>query len=113
MSIQQFIDSAYFMVDGGEPPMFQMVFEDYLKYRKQSLIKSKKMDESEAERYISLMKDRWEIIAKDAYDLHKILVSAKSNNDTNSYIDLATNIKDTAFENIIQTVHEASSNIIK
>lgn len=112
MSIQQFIDSAYFMVN-GEPPMFQMVFEDYLKHRKQVLIESKKMNESEAERYISLMKDRWEIIAKDAYNLHKILVSAKSKNDTNSYIDLAANVKDTAFENIIQTVHEASSDIIK
>ena len=68
------------------------------------------MDESEAERYISLMKDRWEIIAKDAYDLHKILVSAKSNNDTNSYIDLATNIKDTAFEERIYTIFNFSSN---
>jgi hypothetical protein len=55
MSIQQFIDSHYFTVD-GEPPMFKMVFDDYLKYKKEDLIKNKHMAENDAEMYVNLMK---------------------------------------------------------
>lgn len=41
-TIQQFIDSIAFTVD-GERPMFQMVFDEYLKRKKEHLIKTKKM----------------------------------------------------------------------
>ena len=62
MSIQQFIDSHYFMVN-GEAPMFKMVFDDYLKYKKEYLVSNKHIKEEEAESYINLMKSRWEVIA--------------------------------------------------
>lgn len=84
MSIQQFIDSSYFMVD-GESPMFKMVFEDYLKYKKEDLITNKHVKEEEADSYINLMKDRWEVIAQDAFDLHRLLVSTKGKGDQLTY----------------------------
>jgi hypothetical protein len=84
MSIQQFIDSHYFMIN-GEAPMFKMVFEDYLKYKKEDLITNKHVKEEEADSYINLMKDRWKIIAKDAFDLHRLLVSTKGKGDQLTY----------------------------
>lgn len=112
MSIQQFIDSHYFMVN-GEPPMFKMVFEDYLKYKKENLVENKKLSESDAEDYVNLMKDRWEIIAKDAFDLHKLLVSTKGKNNDLTYQELSVSATGTAFQSIVDKVEAASTNIIK
>ena len=112
MSIQQFIDSHYFMID-GEPPMFKMVFEDYLKYKKEDLIANKTMTEEEADTYINLMKDRWEIIAQDAFDLHKIIVSTKGSSDNLSYQELSASTVGTSFQGIVDKVQKASTEIIK
>lgn len=112
MSIQQFIDSHYFMVN-GEPPMFKMVFDDYLKYKKEDLIDSKKMSENEAEEYVNLMKDRWEIIAKDAFDLHKLLVGTKGKTDELTYQELSSSAIGTAFQGIVDKVESAASKVIK
>ena len=112
MSIQQFIDSHYFMVD-GEPPMFKMVFDDYLKYKKEDLVESKRMSEDEAEMYVNLMKQRWEIIAKDAFDLHKLMVSTKGRSDNLTYQELSVSTVGTAFQGIVDRVEEASSKIIR
>ena len=112
MTIQQFIDSHYFTVD-GEAPMFKMVFADYLKYKKEQLINSKRMREEEAEAHINTMKDRWEIIAKDAFDLHKLLVSVGSNADKASYEDFRHAAKDTSFSKIVDKLKTASDSVIR
>lgn len=112
MSIQQFIDSHYFMIN-GEPPMFKMVFDDYLKYKKEDLVENKKMSESDAEDYVNLMKDRWEIIAQDAFDLHKLLVSTKGKTDDLTYQELSMSATGTAFQSIVDKVEAASSKVIK
>ena len=112
MSIQQFIDSSYFMID-GEAPMFKMVFEDYLKYKKEDLVDSKHMSEEEADMYIGLMRQRWEVIAKDAYDLHRLVVSAKGKSEELTYQELSANTVGTSFQGIVDKVEEASSNIIR
>jgi len=65
--------------------MFKMVFEDYLKYKKEDLVSNKYMKEDEAEAYVELMKSRWEIIARDAFDLHKLIVSTKGKNEHLTY----------------------------
>jgi hypothetical protein len=81
----------------GERPVFQMVFDDYLKYKKKDLIEEKKMSEEDAEKYVNLMKDRWEIIAKDAFDLHRLLVSTKGKGDHLTYQELSGNAVGTSF----------------
>lgn len=111
MSIQQFIDSHYFMVD-GEPPMFKLVFEDYLVKKKEHLVKSQHLSEEEAELLINTQKDRWEIIAKDAFDLHRIIVSTKSSNDSTSYQELSANTVGTSFQVITDKVKDAADKVI-
>lgn len=112
MSIQQFIDSHYFMIN-GEPPMFKMVFDDYLKYKKDDLVSGKKMSETEAEEYVNLMKDRWEIIARDAFDLHKLLVGTNGKTEELTYQELSTSATGTAFQGIVDKVEAAASRVIK
>ena len=112
MSIQQFIDSHYFTVN-GEAPMFKMVFEDYLKYKKEDLVSNKYMKEDEAETYIELMKSRWEIIARDAFDLHKLIVSTKGKNEHLTYQELSSSAVGTAFQGIVDKVEHAASDVIR
>lgn len=112
MSIQQFIDSHYFMIN-GEAPMFKMVFDDYLKYKKEDLVSNKHIKEEEAESYINLMKSRWEVIAKDAFDLHKLLVSTKGKGDQLTYQELSGGAIGTSFQSIVDKIEEASSKIIR
>ena len=112
LSIQQFIDSHYFMIN-GEPPMFKMVFDDYLKYKKKEMVESRRMTEEQAEARISVMKDRWELIAKDAFDFHKIVVSTFGNNDQIQYEDLRKQAQGTSFQGSVDKLQEASSKIIR
>lgn len=112
MSIQQFIDSHYFTVN-GERPVFQMVFDEYLKHKKKSLIEEKKMSEEDAEKYVNLMKDRWEIIAKDAFDLHRLIVSTKGKGDHLTYQELSGNAVGTSFQGSVDKIEAAASDIIK
>jgi hypothetical protein len=44
MSIQQFIDSDYFSIN-GKSPIFKLVFSEYLKNKKEELIKDKHMSD--------------------------------------------------------------------
>lgn len=111
MTIQQFIDSNYFTTADGERPMFRMVFDQYLKYKKDILVKAKKMSEEEAETYINLLKDRWEIIAKDAFDLHKLLVSTGA--QAASFEDFRSAAKDTSFTQVVDKLKKASDDVIK
>lgn len=111
MSIQQFIDSHYFMID-GESPTFKLVFEEYLAKKKEHLVKSQHLSEEEAELLINTQKDRWEIIAKDAYDLHRIIVSTKSSNDSTSYQELSANTVGTSFQVITDKVKDAADKVI-
>lgn len=112
MSIQQFIDSAYFMID-GEPPVFRMVFEEYLKHKTEELVKSKAMSEEDAEMYVSVMKDRWEKIAQDAFDLHRLVVSTKGKGDELTYQELSASTTGTSFQGIADKVEEVSSEVIR
>ena len=112
MSIQQFIDSHYFMVN-GKAPVFKMVFDDYLKHKKEDLVSNKHMKEEEAESYIKLMKSHWEVIAKDAFDLHKLLVSTKGKGDQLTYQELSGGTIGTSFQSIVDKIEEASSKIIR
>ena len=112
MSIQQFIDSHYFMIN-GEAPMFKMVFDDYLKYKKEDLITNKHVKEEEADSYINLMKDRWQVIAKDAFDLHRLLVSTRGKGDQLTYQELSGGAIGTSFQSIVDKIEEASSKVIR
>lgn len=112
ITIQQFIDSHYFTVD-GDAPVFKMVFAKYLEHKKEYLVKTKRMQEEEAEVYINTMKDRWEIIAKDAFDLHKLLVSVGSDSDKTSYEDFRHAAKDTSFSKIVDKLKTASDSVIR
>lgn len=111
-TIQQFIDSVAFTVD-GERPMFQMVFDEYLKRKKEHLIRTQKMQDEEAEQYVFTMKNRWETIANDAFDLHKLLVSVGNSSDAASYEDFRHAAKDTAFTKIVDKLKTASDNVIR
>ena len=112
MSIQQFIDSAYFTID-GEPPVFRLVFEEYLKRKTEELVQSKTMSEEDAENYVALMKDRWEIIAKDAFDLHRLVVSTKGKGEQLTYQEISQSTVGTSFQSIPDKIEEVSSAVIK
>lgn len=115
LSIQQFIDSHYFVID-GKAPMFKMSFDDYLKYKQSELVDQRTMTEEQALEHITNMKDKWEIIARDAFDLHKLVVSQNktiSSETSPDYIALAQACEGTAFEHIPSSIINLSRDIIR
>lgn len=110
MSLQQFIDSGYFRID-GERPMFQLNFEEYLEIKKKELVDQKRMPEQDAVNHIKLLKERWEKIADDAFVLHKLLVSTHGTNGRLDWDDIE--VTNTAFEAIPRRILDASNTIIQ
>lgn len=110
MSIQKFIDSHYFMID-GKPPMFKLDRDEYLKHKKKELVSSEVMTEEDAEAYVHTIQENWDTVGKDAFDLHKLLVSTKGGDEL-SYQELSASAGQTAFANIAHKVVNASSDII-
>ena len=112
MSIQQFIDSAYFTID-GDRPVFQMNFEEYLERKTKELVESKAMSEEDATAYVTVMEDRWEKIAQDSFDLHRLVVSTKGKGEQLTYQELSQSTVGTSFQSIPDKIEEVSSAVIK
>lgn len=91
---QTFIDSAYFNVDGNYD-MFRMDKDEYVKRRKQQF--KDKLSDEEATFRINQILSNWDKIAKDASDLHRILVSSSSNDTERQFMGASLN---TAFQGV-------------
>lgn len=112
LSLQQFIDSPSFTID-GKAPIFQMDFNRFLDYKKKDLMMNHDMTEDEAEEHVKGMKEHWDIIAKDAFDMHKILVSAPDDYLQPSLDSIIKNSEGTAFQNIPNSLENASIKILQ
>jgi len=87
---QTFIDSAHFSVDGNYD-MFRMNKDDYAKRKKEYYMKVEKMSEEDATFKVNQILANWERIAKDASDLHRILVSASSDDSERYFMGASLN----------------------
>ena len=92
---QTFIDSAYFDLDGDRPG-FRLNVEEYLSLQKE-LYKQQGLSEDDAKFKCELIRSKWDKIAKDATDLHRIIVSSNSNSDDRHYSGASLN---TSFQGI-------------
>ena len=105
---QTFIDSGYCMVN-GEPPVLRLNTDEFLQTEKDFMIKSG-ATELEAQARCEKIKDNDERIAKDAYDLHRIIVSSNSNEDDRHFSGAALN---TSFSGIYDQLGPLSRQIWK
>ena len=92
---QTFIDSGQFMLD-GDVPGFRLNFDDYLNVEKKKMTKSG-MSEEEADARGQLIKSKWNKLAKDGTDLHRIVVSSTKNDDFRHFSGASLN---TAYQGI-------------
>lgn len=106
---QTFIDSAYFSVNGNYD-MFRMNKEDYAKRKKEYYMKVEKMSEEDATFKVNQILANWERIAKDASDLHRILVSASSDDSERYFMGASLN---TSFQKVSDQLRPTVDSIMK
>jgi hypothetical protein len=70
---QTFIDSGHYLVN-GDAPVFRMDTDEYLDLERKRYIDEYGMSKEEADEKCEFIKKHDERVAKDAYDLHKILI---------------------------------------
>ena len=105
---QTFIDSGYCMVN-GEPPILRLNTDEFLQAEKDFMIKNG-ATKLEAQARCEKIRDNDERIAKDAYDLHRIIVSSNSNEDDRHFSGAALN---TSFSGIYDQLGPLSRQIWK
>lgn len=103
---QTFIDSEYFLVD-GEPPMFRHSTQEYVETVKRKAVENKEMTEAQADVWGNLVQDKWNYIADNALDFHKLILS----DSTASISEWAQRTAGTAFSGITEKVMEAEKQI--
>jgi hypothetical protein len=74
----------------GEPPILRLNTDEFLQAEKDFMIKNG-ATELEARARCEKIRDNDERIAKDAYDLHRIIVSSNSNEDDRHFSGAALN----------------------
>lgn len=106
---QTFIDSGYFTIN-GKPPIFRLNFEtEYLPIVKEQMM-NEGMSEEEATNAIKMRQSNWEKIAKDAVDIHRIIVSSNSKDDDRHYAGAALN---TAVQPVFNQLREVVNRVEK
>jgi hypothetical protein len=104
---QTFIDSAYFNID-GDPDMFRLNRDDYVKVQKEAYMSRDGLTEEAAQHKCDLILAHWDKIAKDAADLHRILVSSEENDSERTFMGAALN---TAFYGVVDQLKPAVASI--
>jgi hypothetical protein len=105
-TVQTFMDSGKVLVD-GKPPMFQMNDDDFKETMKKKYEQT--MSEEEAQAKVDKIVSVWDdVIAKDATDLHRIIVSHNSND---SDIEFSKSCADTRFSYISDEVKTATKEV--
>lgn len=105
---QTFIDSAYFKV-GGESPIFQLSTEDYVRQMKEKFVADKVKTKEGAEEWGETVQERWDTIAHNALDFHKLMLGEH----TTSAYEWSTKTANTAFSGITNQVMKAQEEIFK
>ena len=105
---QTFIDSQYFVI-GDEAPMFKLSTEDYVDVMKRKFVNDKEKTQDEADAWGELVQQRWDTIAQDALDFHKIVLG----DSTDSLYEWAQRTAGTAFAGITRKVKDAEAEIFR
>nr|DAF63725.1 MAG TPA: hypothetical protein [Podoviridae sp. ctz6O13] len=103
---QTFINSQYFLVD-GEPPMFRHSTQEYVETVKRKAVESKEMTEAQADAWGNLVQEKWDYIADNALDFHKLILG----DSTASLTEWAQRTAGTVFSGITEKVMEAEKQI--
>lgn len=105
---QTFIDSQYFSI-GNEAPMFRLSTEDYIETMKRKFVNDKDMNmtQEQADAWGELVQGRWDTIANDALDFHKLILSSP----TDSLFEWSQRTANTAFAGISDKIKQAEEDI--
>lgn len=105
---QTFIDAALFQV-GDETPMLRLNTEQYVEKMKERYVKDGEMTQEMADQWGDLVQERWDTIAKDALDFHKLILGDSSD----SLYEWSTRTANTSFAGITQKIKDAESEIFR
>lgn len=94
---QTFIDSQYFSV-GDEAPMFRLSTKDYVETMKRRYVEDREMTQDQADAWGDLVQQRWDTIAKDALDFHRLILG----DSTDSLFEWSQRTTNTAFSGITE-----------
>ncbi|MCD8207239.1 MAG: hypothetical protein LUD72_04795, partial [Bacteroidales bacterium] len=75
-TVQSFIDSQYFQIKGVSP-MFKLSTEDYIKQMR-TILSDKGLSQEEIDSWAVGVQTRWDTIARDAADWHRMLMLPQS-----------------------------------
>lgn len=103
---QTFIDSQYFSV-GDEAPMFRLSTKDYVETMKRRYVEDREMTQDQADAWGDLVQQRWDTIAKDALDFHRLILG----DSTDSLFEWSQRTTNTAFSGITEKVQQAEKDI--
>lgn len=105
---QTFIDSQYFRI-GEETPMFRLNTKDYIEVMKKRFLDSHEMTEEQAEAWGDMVQKRWDDIAQNATDFHKLIMSPT----TDSLYEWGQRTVGTAFSTISEQIKDAEKRIFR
>lgn len=103
---QTFIDSQYFSI-GDEAPMFRLSTKDYVDTMKRKFVADKEKTQEQADAWGDLVQQRWNEIAKNALDFHRLILGDSSD----SLFEWSQRTANTAFAGITEKVKQAEDNI--
>lgn len=107
-TLQTFIDSGNFDL-AGNAPGFRLNYDEYLKLEYEKLMKAG-YSEEDAKLKTSLIKTKWDKMAKDGSDLHRIIVSSNSDDDFRHFNRVSLN---TSFQGKYDMLPEVVSQVMK
>lgn len=103
---QSFVDSPYYLV-GGEPPMFKMNTEDYVRIMKKQWTTKGSLTEEEAEARGATIQARWDEIAENSKDFHRLMMLPP----TDIAQEWVLRTRSTAFRTLSDQMHKAEKDI--
>ena len=104
-TVQTFIDSNFYIDKNGNPLMHVFNNEEWIE-RQRLLYANQKMDPNEIEQRINILKDKGQKIAKNSYDLHKIILKERGSTNTEYTLeDTEEATKGTVFEHLAEEIH--------
>ena len=103
---QTFIDSQFFSI-GNQPPLFRLSTADYVATLKRKMVADGDMTQDQADAWGDLVQQKWNTIADDALDFHKLILGDSSD----SLFEWSQRTAGTAFSSITEKVLQAEKDI--
>jgi hypothetical protein len=104
-TVQTLVDSNHYVDKNGQPLMHVYDNEEWVE-RQRMVYEKQGLDPEEVGRKVNILKDKGQKIAKNAYELHKIILKEQGVNSKNYVLDDTRQAaKGTVFEPLAEEIH--------